>query len=150
MPGLSRYLQDNLFLRIADAAATVWVPPATVYYGLFTTLPSYTSEGVEITGNGYARVGRTGNLTNFSGTQGKGTTAVSSGTTGTLYNNGDVTFPVAAADWGVIVAVGLFDALTAGNLLFYGPYNPVPFFVSSGVALVLSSGQFSIALGGTP
>jgi hypothetical protein len=58
-------------------------------------------------------------LTNFAGTQAAGSTTASSGTGGTTSNNGAITFPAPTANWGSVVAFGIFDALSGGNLLFY-------------------------------
>ena len=38
---------------------------------------------------------------------------------GTKSNGTTITFPTATADWGTVVAVGIFDAATNGNLLFW-------------------------------
>ena len=35
-------------------------------------------------------------------------------------NNGTITFPAPTANWGVVTHVGVYDATTAGNLLFFG------------------------------
>lgn len=41
--------------------------------------------------------------------------------TGQTSNTADILFPVAAESWGNITHVGIFDALTEGNTLFYSP-----------------------------
>ena len=73
----------------------------------------------EVTGGSYARVAVVASLVNFSGTQGAGTTTVSSGTTGVTSNNVAITYPAPTAQWhptgGAIVGEVIFDALTAGN-----------------------------------
>jgi hypothetical protein len=75
---------------------------------------------VEVSGGSYARVAVTSSLSNWAGTQGSGTTVASSGTSGTTSNNNTITFPAPTANWGTITGVGIFDASTSGNLLFYG------------------------------
>jgi len=75
--------------------------------------------GTEVSGGAYARVAVAAALANWAGTQGAGTTAASTGTSATTSNNGTITFPAPAANWGTIVGIGIFDAATAGNLLFY-------------------------------
>lgn len=75
------------------------------------------TELVEANYVGYARVGVVSSLANFSGTQGPGTTAVSTGTGGRTSNNAAITFPdpgVGSATnyiWGMAV----FDAASSGN-----------------------------------
>ena len=94
--------------------------PATWYFALTTTVPTRTVRGTEVSGGGYARVGVTASLTNFSGTQGAGTTAVSSGTTGQSSNNTLITFAQPTADWTTIRGVEIYDALTGGNCWAFG------------------------------
>ena len=49
------------------------------------------------------------------------TTGASSGTGGQTSNAATITFPAPSASWGSIVAIGIFDASTGGNLLLWGP-----------------------------
>lgn len=47
-----------------------------------------------------------------------------------IVNNSIITFPTATASWGTVIAFGLYDASTSGNLLdwdFLGNYNWLPF-----------------------
>jgi hypothetical protein len=95
--------------------------PATYHVALFTAAPSDTGGGTEVSGGAYARVAVAASLANFSGTQGAGTTAASSGTGGTVSNNNAITFPSPTANWGTVTHFGLFDAASAGNLWIWGP-----------------------------
>jgi hypothetical protein len=81
-----------------------FTPPATIYVGLFTAAPTDAGGGTEVSGGAYARQAVT-----FG--------AVSGGSPSQISNSSAVTFPVATASWGTVVAFGLFDAATAGNLL---------------------------------
>ena len=93
--------------------------PATFYVALYTTCPTDSTAGTEVTGGSYTRVAVTSSLANWAGTQGAGTTTASSGTSGTTSNNGVITFPAPTANWGVVTCWGLLDASTAGNLWIY-------------------------------
>ena len=117
MTAKTDYLENKLtdFLYRAQAFA----PPASLYIGLFTTAPTDSSAGVEVTGGSYARVAVTSGLTAWAGTQGAGTTVASTGTGGTTSNNAAITFPAPTANWGVVVAFGIFDAASGGNLWTY-------------------------------
>jgi hypothetical protein len=95
-----------------------YTPPTTVFVGLATTTGSQASCGTEVTGGSYARVAVTSSLTNWAGTQGATTTAISSGTSGATSNNATITFPAPTANWGTVTEFCVFDASTAGNLLF--------------------------------
>lgn len=87
--------------------------PATVYVSLFTVTPSDSGGGTEVTGGSYARVSVTNNATNWPAASG-----------GAKSNGADITFPTATASWGTIVAFGIHDASTAGNLLRWGAVTP--------------------------
>jgi hypothetical protein len=47
-----------------------------------------------------------------------------SATDGNTDNAAAITFPTPSANWGTIVAFGIFDATSAGNLLVWGPITP--------------------------
>jgi hypothetical protein len=100
--GLSNYYEgkvlDHMFRNVA------FTPPATVYVALFTAAPTDAGGGTEVSGGGYARQAVT-----FG--------AVSGGSPSQIANSAAVNFPVATASWGTVVAFGLYDAATAGNLL---------------------------------
>lgn len=77
--------------------------------------------GVEVSGNAYARVSVASSLANWAGTQGAGTTVASTGTSGTTSNNGSLAFPTPTpSGWGVVAAVVISDAASAGNGLLWG------------------------------
>lgn len=94
---------DHLF------GATSYSPPGTLYIALFTAAPSDSGGGTEVTGGSYARVAVTNNTTNFPNASGTSPTSKSNGTT--------ITFPTASASWGTVVAFGIFDASSSGNLI---------------------------------
>ncbi len=102
---------------------------------------------VEPSGGAYARVQVAASLANMSGTQGAGTTAVSSGTTGSISNNNQLAFPASTAAWAAAPAmvwgVAIYDAATAGNLLQWGSMGS-PQNVGSGVTVTFNAGAFTI------
>jgi hypothetical protein len=83
--------------------------PANVYLALFTSAPNDDASGTEVTGGAYARVvvSTTGGWTAPSGA-------------GTTSNAADIVFPVATAGWGTVTHMAIFDAATAGNMLYWG------------------------------
>lgn len=106
-----------------DGQVATWDAPPSLYVGLMT------SSTAEVTGTGYARVEVAGSLVNWAGTQGAGTTTASSGTSGQTSNNGAVTFPAPAGNWGTVTHVGIYDAATSGSLLMTGSLaTPMPIF----------------------
>lgn len=93
--------------------------PATWYVALYTTCPTDSTSGTEVSGGSYARVAVTAGLTQWAGTQSAGSTTASSGTNGTTSNNATITFPAPTANWGTVTCWGLTDASTAGNIWVY-------------------------------
>jgi len=120
-------LVDWLFrgqaIGITGASAAAGTGPTNLYFGLFTTAPTDSTSGTEVSGGAYQRVTYASSLGNWAGTQSTGSTIASSGNTGTTSNNAPITFPAPTANWGTVVAVGVFDALTSGNLLFWAPLS---------------------------
>lgn len=113
---LSNYLENKLvdaFLR-----GQTFTMPTTVYVGLATTTGSDAACGTEVATGSYARVSVTSSLTNWAGTQSSASTTASSGTGGTTSNNAAITFPAPTANWATVTEFCVFDASTAGNLLF--------------------------------
>lgn len=92
-----------------------------LYFGLLTAAPSDTGGGTEVSGGSYARVTQAATMANLAGTQAAASTTASSGTGGTTSNNNALTFPAPTANWGVVTHMAIYDQLTGGNLLFWGP-----------------------------
>lgn len=99
--------------------AQTFTPPATTYVALFTANEADSGGGTEVSGGSYARVAVTSGLTQWAGTQSAGSTVASTGTGGTTSNNAAIIFPAPTGNWGVVTGMGVFDASTSGNLLFY-------------------------------
>lgn len=120
MACLSRYLRNKLVDHLLRQQT--YTPPTSVWVGLFTTLPTDgVNEGVEVAAGDYARVEIPCGLAYWAGTQGLGTTAVSSGDFAVTSNNQYAQFSAPLSPWGTVIGVGLWDAATAGNLLLWGP-----------------------------
>lgn len=121
MSAMSDYMENKLVDQIFRGQAYSF--PSTLYIGLLTTAPSDVGGGVEVSGGSYARQAIATSLANFAGTQSAGSTAASSGTGGATSNNVAITFPTPSAGWGTVVAFGIYDALTGGNLMFHATLN---------------------------
>jgi hypothetical protein len=129
MAHMSDFLENKLLdwllraqaIGITGATAAAGTGLATAYIGLLTVNPSDTGGGTEVTGGSYARVAVTSSLANWAGTQAAASTTASSGTSGTTSNNAVITFPTPTANWGVVTGIGIYDATTTGNLLFWAP-----------------------------
>jgi hypothetical protein len=79
----------------------------TPYIGLFTVAPTDAGGGTEVSGGSYARQSGVGKFGTPSG--------------GAVSNSSTITFPTATANWGTVVAYGLFTASSAGTLLRWKP-----------------------------
>lgn len=110
MAGKSDFLENEILDHILGGPD--YVRPATIYIALFTVAPTSDAGtgGTEVstTSTGYARAAVTNDATNFP-----------AAASGTKSNGTAITFPTATAAWGTIVAFGIYDAATAGNLLFW-------------------------------
>jgi hypothetical protein len=116
---MSDYLENKLTDHVFRGVA--YTAPTHLYVALFTAAPSDSGGGTEVSGGSYARVTLDPSTTNWAATNGAGTTTnPSSGTGGTTSNNSTITFPTATGSWGTVTHVGIFDAATSGNLLFWG------------------------------
>ena len=104
----SDFLENEVLDHVFGAAA--YTAPATLYIALFTTAPGDDGTGgTEVSGNNYSRVAVTNNVTNFP-----------SASAGAKANGTEIAFPTASGSWGTVVAAGIYDASTAGNLLGVG------------------------------
>lgn len=120
MSDLSDYA-ENLVVTwlLTDESVT---RPIAWYVGLYTAVPSDSGGGTEVSGNGYARQELGGS---------------SSGSD--VSNAGELTFTASGGDWGTVVAVGIFDALTSGNLLLWKALSPTV-TVGDGQSFVYAAG----------
>ena len=128
-------LSDYLEVKFLDYVLRngTFASPASVYLALFTATPSDAGGGTEVSGGSYARKQLTGAFDAASG--------------GATQNTGVITFPTATAVWGLVTSVGIFDAPTAGNLLFYGSFGS-SLQVDTGDTLSIAAGALDISLSG--
>lgn len=124
----SDYLEDALLKHVFTN--TSYTSPSSLYVALYTTAPSDAGGGTELTGDGYAR---------------KAVSFSVSGTTTLATNSAAVEFDAATGSWGTIVAVGVFDASTSGNLLAWSDLATSK-TISTGDILRIPSGELDITL----
>lgn len=127
MAGKTDYLENRILDHFFNAIAST--APATTYLALFTAAPTDAGGGTEVTGNAYAR-----QAISFGAASG-----------GALANDAAVNFPAATpAGWGTIVATAIFDALTGGNMLYWGLLTPNQTIGINGV-LSFPIGQITVS-----
>jgi hypothetical protein len=100
----SNFLQNAVLNHVLGGAT--YTPPADVYFALYTTAPTDSTAGVEVTGGSYARVQKTNNTTTFPTT-----------TTSTKKNGVVITWPKATASWGDVRGWAILDV--SSNILFW-------------------------------
>lgn len=125
-PWLATHLLNHAF-KVAAMAQ-----PASLAVGMFT---STTGGGIEVAASGYARQAAT--------------FAAAGGSPVVSLNAADIQWPAAAADWGTVVAAGVFDA--ANN--FYGWGNllgsdgtPITLTVLRADIVKIAAGQLSVGI----
>lgn len=107
--GKSTYLDNKVLdFMFSGNPGSALTAPTTTYIGLFTATPNAGGGGTEVTGGAYARFAVTANTTNYPAASG-----------GSKSNNVVFTYPTATAAWGTITGIGIYDAASAGNLLYF-------------------------------
>lgn len=111
---------------------TDYTAPANLYVGLFleSAKPADAGGGTEASGGAYARVAVA---------RASGWTSAGNATE----NAADIDFPEATASWGELGAFALFDALTAGNMLYWGDLT-TPKTINSGDTAKIPAGDLDI------
>ena len=127
MAELSNFLENALIN--ATLRNTSYTSPATVYISLHTADPTDAGTGTEVSGGSYARQSAT-----FA--------APSNGASAT---NADITFPQATGNWGTIGWIGIWDALTTGNLLYHTALDASK-TIDNGDIFKIASGSLTVTL----
>jgi hypothetical protein len=129
MAGLTNYGEDLvldwLFTTATATRPTVW------YVSLYTVAPGEGTAGTEVSGGSYARTLATFTVSGTAPTQ--------------AANNAAVEFPTASASWGTVVAAGITDASTGGNLIAFADLTTSK-TIASGDILRFSTSTLIITL----
>lgn len=127
MTAISNYLENKLV--DATLRGVSFTSPAKVYLALFTSDPTEAGSGTEVSGAGYTRKEIT----------------FGAPVDGSTVSSGDVFFPVATASWGTVSHLAIFDAVSGGNMLYYGSIA-TPKTINTDDQLKVSSGDITITL----
>ena len=122
----TNFLETEILDHVFAGAA--YTAPSTKYIGLFTAAPGETGGGTEVSGSAYARQ-----------------TMAFTTSGDTTSNNAAVEFPTATGSWGTITHVGIFDAVTSGNLMVYATLTASK-AIASGDVFRVPSGDLDITL----
>jgi len=122
----TNFLETEILDHVFAGAA--YTAPSTKYIGLFTAAPGETGGGTEVSGSAYARQ------------------SMAFSTSGdTTSNSAAVEFPTATGSWGTITHVGIFDAVSSGNLMVYATLTASK-AITTGDVFRVPSGDLDITL----
>ena len=127
--------KQTLSNSILDAVLSnvAYVSPAAVYAALYTVAPTATTAGTEVVTSG-------GTLYN------RVAAAFSPAAAGSTSNSGAITFPVAGASWGTVVAAAICESGTPAtdDALYFGNLG-TPKTVGLGDQLNFAIGALTVA-----
>lgn len=136
MSAASNYLENKVLDHVLTS--TAYTQPANRFLALFTgtagdvlgRLENDTlTDEVTTSGSAYIRKAVT--------------FAAASG--GTSATNATVTFDAATSNWGTVTCIAIMDAVSAGNVLFYGQVTTAK-TIESGDTFQVSSGNLTVSL----
>ena len=127
MSEMSNYLENALIN--ATLRNTTYTSPATVYLGLYTSDPGEGNTGTEVSGTSYARQSIT----------------FGAPSDGVSTNSAAIEFPQAGGSWGTVTHVGILDASSSGNLLYYTALDASK-TISTGDVFRIAIGSLSVTL----
>lgn len=127
MSSFSDYLENALI--DATLRSTSFTSPSAVYAALHVSAPTDADSGIEVIGGGYSRQA----------------VSFKPPVNGNTSNNGPVIFGMATTSWGTITHFGIYDASTAGNLLYWGALGQVK-VVDNGDFFTAPDGLLTISL----
>ena len=123
MTGFTDRVSQGILNHITGKSALFSIP--TAYVALFTAAGVDAGTGfTEVSGGSYARVSTAAGDWN----------SASGSAPSSISNANTITFPTATADWGDVIAFGLYDALTTGNLMcwdYFGNFAWQPCTISA-------------------
>ena len=131
MTAFSDYLENELLDHTLKNLA--FTSPAAVYVALATASfaddNSGTANEISTTGTDYARQ--------------EATFAAASG--GSASTSATITYPTATANWGTITHFGIYDASTAGKLLYHGALTASK-VINNGDTFEIQAGNLTVTL----
>ena len=122
----TNFLETEILDHVFAGAA--YTAPSTKYLALYTAAPGETGGGTELSGDAYARQ------------------SVAFTTSGaTTSNSAAVEFPTATGSWGTVTHVGVFDAVSSGNLMCYATLSASK-AIATGDVFRVPAGDLDITL----
>lgn len=127
---ITDFLEGKILNHIFNK--TAYTAPSTFYLALFTTSPTESTTGVEVSAGGYPSTRNTVTWGSVSGSS--------------ISNTNAITY-TASGNWGTVLAMAVVDAATlgSGNQLWYGPLT-TPRTVNNGDTFTFGIGSIIISL----
>ncbi|MCP4928193.1 MAG: hypothetical protein GY918_03945, partial [Gammaproteobacteria bacterium] len=122
----TNYLENKIAEHVFGGSA--YTAPSTLYVALFTSAPSDTGSGTEVSGGSYTRMAMAFTVSSD-----------------TASNTSNVEFPKATASWGTVTHFAIYDASSSGNMLCYGTLTASK-AVASGDTLRFNAGELDITV----
>lgn len=126
MSGFTNYLENAVLNHIFTG--TNYTPPVSLHFALFTIAPTDSGGGQEVVGSGYSRKAM----------------VFTNSIDGSISNTDAITFTATGGNYGTIVATGLYDASSGGNLLTWEAITPAT--INDEDVLSFAVGSISITL----
>jgi hypothetical protein len=128
---MSNYLRNKVLDHVNGK--TAFTMPTTVYVAALTSPSTVSGPGTEVStaSTGYARQAITATM--------------SAASAGSSSNGSTVNFGPATAAWGTITDFAVFDAATAGNMLWFGSVSASK-TIASADYFQFAAGQFQLSL----
>ena len=123
----TNFLETEILDHVFAGAA--YTAPSTKYLALFTAISD----------------GEAGSVTELSGSSYARQTVAFTTSGATTSNNAAVEFPTATGSWGTITHVGIFDAVSSGNLMVYATLTASK-AITTGDVFRVPSGDLDITL----
>lgn len=123
------YEIDVLKATTGQTTTVLTTTPITPYVALFTSTPTDSTGGTEVSGGSYARQSSASKWATPSA--------------GSVSTNATITFPTATADWGTVTGFGIMTASSGGTLLMWGALTASK-TVSNGDTASFASGALTL------
>jgi hypothetical protein len=127
MSEMSNYLENALINAVLRN--TSYTSPTTCFVSLHTADPTDAGTGTEVSGGSYVRTSVT----------------MGSPSDGVSTNSAAVEFPQATGSWGTISHIGIWDAVSTGNMLFHTALDASK-VIESGDIFKIAIGSLSVTL----
>jgi hypothetical protein len=126
MSSFSDYLENAVLDYVFRNTGTP--TSAAVHLALFTAAPTDAGGGTEVSGSGYARQ----------------VVAFDAAAAGAITNTDAESFTASGGSFGAVVAVGIFDAATVGNMIAWDDITSAT--INDGDTLTFAIGDIDISL----